>query len=457
MTRKSLYPFLALCITVLLLPPADSWGRGFGGGGRGRGGGFGGGGFRGGMGGGFRGGFGGGMGGGIGGSSRGGFGGGMGGGSRGGNFGGGGFGGSGFGDGAARRGSGGFAGGAGRSPGGLGGGGFGQGAAGRGPGSMGGGRFGSQDISGNRFSTPNRGQLNSFLGLPSDQGLHNLGSRGFGAGNIGIGGNAGFGGGRAGVGAGGVGGPASGVGVRPGVGAGRAGVGVRGVGGLTRVPASARYTTATSVRGHYNHWDIYGRNWYGRYPGAWCAAGWATGAAWRACTWGSAASYCGYSETPPIYYDYGNNVTSANNNVYVNGDDAGTTQQYYTQATQIASAGAKADAPSDGDWLPLGVFALTKPEQAKSDVSIQLAVNKQGVIRGNYTDTVTDKNERIQGSVDKQTQRVAFTVGDNTTNVVETGLYNLTKDEAPCLIHFGSDRTEQWLLVRLKNPETTDK
>ena len=98
------------------------------------------------------------------------------------------------------------------------------------------------------------------------------------------------------------------------------------------------------------------------------------------------------------------------------------------------------------------MFALTKPDQTKSDVSLQLAVNKQGVIRGNYTDTATKKNQVIQGSVDKQTQRVAFTVGENTTNVVETGLYNLTKDEAPCLIHFGSERTEQWLLVRLQNP-----
>jgi hypothetical protein len=48
---------------------------------------------------------------------------------------------------------------------------------------------------------------------------------------------------------------------------------------------------------------------------------------------------------------------------------------------------------------------------------------------------------------------VAFTVGDNKDTVVETGLYNLTKDEAPCLLHLGSDRTEQWLLVRLSQDQ----
>jgi len=211
--------------------------------------------------------------------------------------------------------------------------------------------------------------------------------------------------------------------------------------------------SATAVRTNFNHYDLYGRDWYGRYPGAWSAAGWATGAVWRTCTWGTCAAYCGYAEAPPAYYDYGNNVVYEDNSVYVNGEHAGTTQQYYTQATQIASTGAQAQAPSDGDWMPLGVFALTKPDQTKSDVSIQLAVNKQGIMRGNYTDTATDKNQVIQGAVDKQTQRVAFTVGDNKNDVVETGLYNLTKDEAPCLIHFGSERTEQWLLVRLTKSE----
>ena len=259
-----------------------------------------------------------------------------------------------------------------------------------------------------------------------------------------------------GAGAGGAGGPASGVGVRPGAGAGRAGVGVGGVGGIPPVSASARYTTAAGVRTNYNHWDVYGRDWYGRYPGAWSATGWAAGAAWTTCAWGTAASYCGYAEAPPVYYDYGNNVTYEGDTVYVNGDNAGTVEQYYSQATQLASTGAAAQAAPDGEWLPLGVFAFTKPDQTKSDVSIQLAVNKQGVIRGNYTDVATNKNQVVQGSVDKQTQRVAFTVGDNTTNIVETGLYNLTKDEAPCLIHFGKDRTEQWLLVRLQKPATAE-
>jgi len=31
------------------------------------------------------------------------------------------------------------------------------------------------------------------------------------------------------------------------------------------------------------------------------------------------------------------------------------------------------------------------------------------------------------------------------------GVFAFSKDESPALVHFGQDRTEQWLLVRLKN------
>ena len=145
-------------------------------------------------------------------------------------------------------------------------------------------------------------------------------------------------------------------------------------------------------------------------------------------------------------------MTYDGGNVYMNGNDMGTTQQYYDQAANLAQTGVQAEPSSDAQWLPLGVFALTKPDQSRSDLSVQLAVDKQGIIRGNYTDTSTNDNQVIQGSADKQTQRVAFTIGDKKQDVIETGLYNLTKDEAPCLIHFGQERTEQWLLVRIKQP-----
>ncbi len=350
------------------------------------------------------------------------------------------------------------------------------------------------------FNRPSGDQLSSFLGLPSDGGMHGLannpgrgsnfdvntgtatgprGGEAAGATVTGPRGNTagravaeGPGGGVAAVGGvrgadGGAAGRGVAVGPDGGVVAGRGAVGPDGgaaagvvargpaggvAAGFARVTPAGRYTAAAAVRTNYNHWGVYDRGWYGRYPGAWFAAGWAANAMWDACTWNSAAAYMGYTDQPPTYYDYGSTVVYEGDNVYVNGQDQGTATQYYDQAEQLASTGAGAQAPADGDWLPLGVFALTKTDATKSDVTIQLAVNKQGIIRGNYTDVATNKNQLVQGSVDKETQRVAFTVGDDKKDVVETGLYNLTKDEAPALIHFGTDRTEQWLLVRLQKP-----
>ena len=93
---------------------------------------------------------------------------------------------------------------------------------------------------------------------------------------------------------------------------------------------------------------------------------------------------------------------------------------------------------------------MTQNGQNSSNMVIQLAVNKAGIIRGNYTDTSANSSQTVQGSVDKKTQRAAWTIGDNKSTVIETGIYNLTKQEAPALVHFGNDRTEQWLLVRMK-------
>jgi hypothetical protein len=58
----------------------------------------------------------------------------------------------------------------------------------------------------------------------------------------------------------------------------------------------------------------------------------------------------------------------------------------------------------------------------------------------------------IQGRVDKETQRVAFTIGDAKDVVFETGIYNLTQQQTPVLVH-GEGREETYLLLRLEQPK----
>ena len=125
-------------------------------------------------------------------------------------------------------------------------------------------------------------------------------------------------------------------------------------------------------------------------------------------------------------------------------------EQYYDGASQLANAGQTA---SDEQWMPLGVFAIVAEGQTTSDKLLQIAVNKEGAIRGNYQDLLSDKLIPIIGSVDKESQRVALKIEGNNLLVAETGLYNLTNDEVPILIHFGADRHENRTLIRLKQEE----
>ena len=87
----------------------------------------------------------------------------------------------------------------------------------------------------------------------------------------------------------------------------------------------------------------------------------------------------------------------------------------------------------------------------------QLAVDKDGIIRGNYYDGVMDTTTPVFGSVNKTTQRAAWTIGKTKDRVFEAGLYNLTQPEAPVLVHIGADKTQQWLLVRVEQSAAAAK
>ena len=185
---------------------------------------------------------------------------------------------------------------------------------------------------------------------------------------------------------------------------------------------------------------------------AWAPAGWAAGAAWAPASWSAVSGLAGYGNAKPLSYNYGSNVNYANGNVMVAGQNVGTAEQYSQQAAALAAQGAQAEAPASGNWLPLGVFAMVRNEQQHPQLIVQLAMNDQGTLRGNYTDEVTDHTQPIQGAVDKETQRAAWTVGGNSGTVMEAGLSNLTEKEAPALIH-KNGKTDHWILVRLEQPQ----
>jgi hypothetical protein len=208
------------------------------------------------------------------------------------------------------------------------------------------------------------------------------------------------------------------------------------------------------VRDNFRNYNAFTPGWYNRYPGAWLAASWVAGSAWNACTWNDCYGYFGYpADATPYYYNYGDNVTYQDGNVYYGDQVYATEDQYAQQAQQIAAAGQDVKPTADEKWQALGVFAMILGDESTSNDIFQLALNKDGVLRGNYYNAVSDSTTPVTGSLEKQSQRVAWNIEGKKEPVYETGLYNLTQDETTLLVHFGQDRTEQYKLFRVKQQE----
>ena len=169
-------------------------------------------------------------------------------------------------------------------------------------------------------------------------------------------------------------------------------------------------------------------------------------------TWAAVSSYCGYPETP-TFYEYGTTVVYQGDTVYIDGQPAYSAEQYAQWATEIANSGRAAQPPENEEWQPLGVFALVRGEEQTSDKIFQLAVNKDGVIRGNYYDAFADNTLPVYGSVYSKTRRAAWSIGDKKDVVFEAGIANLTRDETPILVHYGTGNTQQFTLIRLQQPK----
>jgi hypothetical protein len=145
-----------------------------------------------------------------------------------------------------------------------------------------------------------------------------------------------------------------------------------------------------------------------------------------------------------------------NNQVYVNGAVVGAAEAYDRSVFALANATPTTEATNNqpDEWLPLGTFAVLPPNDGgkRPSQTLQLAVNKQGSVSGVLFDLSNDTTTPIHGSVDRSTQRVAFTLGTDSTVVAETGLYNLTKNEVSLLVHKQNEKTQVYTLVHLKAP-----
>ena len=235
------------------------------------------------------------------------------------------------------------------------------------------------------------------------------------------------------------------------------------VGNRVNVGNNVNINRQNNVRSIRNHWAgstrrPFNRNWWARhpttlpgwrwhrpwnrYPGSWY---------WRHAAWPVFGTWFAWSWSQPVVYDYGSSVVYRDNYVYVNDQQVATTQEYYQQADTIATNIPEDLEPEEVEWMPLGVFAIAEEGGVDSGMLIQLAVSKEGIIAGTFYNDLTDDGRPLEGSVDRESQRAAwrFADGKNKDLVMETPIYNLTQDESTALVHFGAEKTQTWLMVRL--------
>ena len=155
-----------------------------------------------------------------------------------------------------------------------------------------------------------------------------------------------------------------------------------------------------------------------------------------------------------MYYDYGTNLYYEGNDVYYNGQPLATTEEYALQAQSIADNVPEVE-PADVEWLPLGVFALSQQGDSaeNSTLFLQLAISKEGIIAGTFQNTATDKSFEVEGTIDEKSQRAAWGPVGESWPIMETGIYNLTENEAGALVHFADGQTQEWTMIRLDEPE----
>jgi hypothetical protein len=236
--------------------------------------------------------------------------------------------------------------------------------------------------------------------------------------------------------------------------------------------------------GYGNYYHGYG-GIYG-YPGGWYNPGFMEATMWTCIGMSGLTDFLGLAalsgnkkhDQAPV-----TNITYAGGNTYISGVPA---TDFYQQSQQLAqSAPPVAPMPVQNSenndyappiaaqlaqgaslpatttvgtapvetWQPLGVFSLVEPGQSQSTTLFQMAINKDGIVRGNYINQITNEKAPVHGALDKSTQRVSWTVGNNPETVFSSSLSDLVKDKSKVLVQFGPQNSQEMAFKRMPKPK----
>jgi hypothetical protein len=192
---------------------------------------------------------------------------------------------------------------------------------------------------------------------------------------------------------------------------------------------------------------------------------------WAPVTIAAVAGFCDAVTPDPVYVDYGMTVIYEGETVYVDNKPmpaaeysgpviakaAEIEQPPPPTPPKVEDTGkeivATPDKPAAEEWMSLGIFALAQEKKGDPVALFQISVNKEGTISGGYQNALTSDKHPIAGTIDKTTQIAAWRVGDNKDTIYTTSPANLTQDVCTVAIHFGQDRVQEWLLVRMPAPQ----
>jgi hypothetical protein len=214
----------------------------------------------------------------------------------------------------------------------------------------------------------------------------------------------------------------------------------------------------------YGWWDTYGLAGYPIYS-PWRYSRWRD----RPYYWWGWSSPRGltdwlvYGFDRPAYWNYGpgGNIWYDGDYVYYDGRRRYSADDYYRHLDDLVHDVPDIDqsAAEKMDWKPLGVFAVRRENDSDSTRTMQLAVNRDGVITGTYFIQSKKQARPLEGRVDETSQRATWTFADGEKGkddvIFETSVYNLTKQSTNIMVHFGpkASDAEIWQLVRLEQPD----
>ncbi len=215
--------------------------------------------------------------------------------------------------------------------------------------------------------------------------------------------------------------------------------------------------------------EPFSRDWYGAHPDAWRydhpdADAYAfAGAPGMYSWWGASAGRGAAPVAVPVPVGgggaaplvQGNPAPVAANPANAAPADAG------TAPNGDADADANANATPPGDWLPLGVFALThdnSPDEVNR--ALQLATNKSGELKGNQIDLLTDTTAEVHGRYEAKTKTLHWTIGKSNGVVFTAKVDDFGKADKPIpvLAHYANGSSSRWLMTPApKSGDSDDK